>query len=93
MLSFNYFPFDVLGQKARTNPQCPFFECTWISSEARAHYTLSTCTSAPVPKTLTNAETGQVKYWHWTLVRVARPNKSEVPGLDLSGFATYRDLA
>jgi len=27
-----------------------------------------------------STQTGQVKYWHWTLVRVTRLITSEVPG-------------
>ena len=34
-----------------------------------------------------------MKYWHWTLVRVTRLIKSAVPGLDLSGNPTNRELA
>jgi hypothetical protein len=39
-----------------------------------------------------NAVTGKVKYWHWTLVRVTRLIKSEVPGLDFSGNPIYQEL-
>src|SRR5258706_226604 len=37
-----------------------------------------------------NAQTGEVKYWHWTLVRATRLIKSEVPGLDLCGVEVWR---
>jgi hypothetical protein len=34
------------------------------------------------------AETGEVKNWHWTLVRLTRLIKGEVPGLDMSDNPT-----
>src|SRR6266404_587347 len=48
------------------------------------------CTRNPCQCLVNAAFTGEVKYWHWTVVRVTRLIKSEVPGLDLSGWLYKR---
>ncbi len=70
-------------------PEMPDLRLEEHSLRIQSHYPdgIKFTAGRPSPSDF-NAETGEVKYWHWTLVRATRLIKSEVPGLDLSGNPT-----